>query len=100
MENIKDLVIEISSITTGVGIMIGVLYKINTAQFKEVNKKIEKMDYNQCKTYLTEFLADVECNIKKDQAQIMRACEVYDHYVKDLKGNSYIQDKWERLIKK
>ena len=53
----------------------------------------------EIRNYLVEFLADVENGIKKDEAQIKRAYEVYDHYKQDLNGNSYIGDKWERLMK-
>ena len=66
---------------------------------ENINHKIEKLDINQCRNYLVEFLADVENGIKKDEAQITRANEVYDHYTNDLKRNSYIKNKWEKLMK-
>ena len=48
--------------------------------------------------FLVNFLADVENGDEKDDVQTKRACEVYDHYVKDLHGNSYIHDKWTRVM--
>ena len=79
--------------------IIVALKKIIEKQLSPINHKIEKIDINQCRNYLVEFLADIENGVKKDEAQIKRAHEVYDHYKKDLDGNSYIGDKWERLMK-
>ena len=73
--------------------------KILKTQFKPINEKIDKLDKNQCRNYLVDFLADVEMGISKDDTQIKRAYEVYDHYSIDLHGNSYIHDKWEKLKK-
>lgn len=67
--------------------------------FEPINNKIDKLDKNQCMNFLVSFLADTEKGIEKDEAEIRRAYEVYDHYVKDLHGNSYIHDKWTRLMK-
>lgn len=71
---------------------------INKA-FKPVYKRIDKMDFNQSKNYLTEFLADVKNGIEKDENQIARATEVYDYYTNKLNGNSYIHTGWEKYMK-
>lgn len=71
---------------------------INKA-FEPIYKRIDKMDLNQSKNYLTEFLADVKNGIKKDENQIARATEVYDYYVNILHGNSYIHTSWEKYMK-
>ena len=34
-----------------------------------------------------------------DDVEVKRAHDVYDHYSGDLHGNSYIKDKWEKLMK-
>lgn len=73
--------------------------KIINKQFEPINKKIDKIDENQCRNFLVDFLADIEKGISKDEIQIKRAYEVYEHYTKDLHKNSYIHDKWERLMK-
>lgn len=75
------------------------LKKIISAQLEPINKKLDKLDINQCRNYLVDFLADVENGIKKDETQIKRAYEIYDHYKNDLHGNSYIHDKWIKLMK-
>lgn len=85
---------------TGVIVTIIVaIKKILDKQLKPINAKIDALDKNQCRNYLVEFLADVEQGSSKDETQIKRAYEVYDHYSKDLNGNSYIHDKWERIMK-
>ncbi len=69
--DILDLIIKISSLIVAVGVILTNINKI----FNPIYKKI------------------IEC-------QKNRAYEIYDHYINDLKGNSFIKDKWERLINK
>ena len=71
-----------------------------TSGFEPVYKKIDKIDENQCRNFLVDFLADIENDVEKDEVQIKRAYEVYEHYTNDLHKNSYIHDKWEKLMKK
>lgn len=73
--------------------------KVINKGFEPIYAKIDKLDRNQCMNYLIAHLADVEKGIPKDEAETKRAYEVYDHYVKDLQGNSYIHDKWIKLMK-
>lgn len=70
--------------------------KVMSKQLAPINEKIEKIDENQCRNFLVDFLADLENGIKKDDVQITRAYEVYEHYTNDLHKNSYIHDKWEK----
>jgi len=64
-----------------------------------IDTRIDKLDKNQCKNYLTEFLEDIKNGISKSDIQIQRATEVYDHYINDLHLNTYIHDSWEKLMK-
>ena len=64
-----------------------------------IDDRIDKLDKNQCKNYLTEFLEDVKNGIPKSDIQIQRATEVYDHYRNDLHLNTYIHDSWEKYMK-
>ena len=73
--------------------------KIINKQLEPINKKIIKIDENQCRNYLVDFLADIDNGIKKDDVQIKRAYEVYEHYTNELHKNSYIHDKWEKARK-
>lgn len=60
-------------------------------------KEINAVKYENDKTYLTDFLSEIESGNKKSPIQIKRAYEVYEEYTK-LNGNSYIHDKWEELV--
>ncbi len=51
-----------------------------------------------CKDYLVDFLAEVELGIPKDLTQIKRAFEKYDIYIKDLKQNTYVEERWKEVI--
>ena len=73
--------------------------KIINKQLEPINKKIMKIDENQCRNFLVDFLADIDNGIKKDDVQIKRAYEVYEHYTNELHKNSYIHDKWEKARK-
>lgn len=86
------LVIQLSALITALTAITAVLKK-------QVTQAIRDMDYNNCKTYLTDFLADVSQGIPKTEIQRLRACEVYQHYMKDLKGNTYVEKEWNRLMK-
>lgn len=73
--------------------------KIINKQLEPINKKIIKIDENQCRNFLVDFLADIDNGIKKDDVQIKRAYEVYEHYTNELHKNSYIHDKWDKARK-
>lgn len=51
------------------------------------------------KTYLTDFLSDLEKGTEKTEIQKKRAYEIYEEYTKK-GGNSYIHAKWEELREK
>lgn len=73
--------------------------KILDKSMQPIQKKIDELDVHQCKNFLVRFLADVERGQKMDDIEVKRAHDVYDHYTNDLKQNSYIHDKWEKLMK-
>ena len=77
---------------------------------ENLNKKIDKMreeskndmiehTLDADKTYLINFLSDLENSIKKTDVQIKRAYEIYERYCKN-GGNSYVHDKWEECKRK
>lgn len=92
--DIIDLIIKISSLIVAVGIIVANINKI----FSPIYKKITELEKNQCKNFLVDFLARLENKEKITDSQINRAYEVYDHYINDLKGNSFIKDKWEKFM--
>ena len=95
----EDLIITIGSVISATTVIIATLNKIFSKKLEPVNKKIEKIDENQCKNFLITFLKSIEKGEVIDETEIKRAHEVYDHYKDDLHKNSYIHDKWEKLMK-
>lgn len=71
--------------------------KVETIQ--ELKKDINSVKYENDKTYLTDFLSEVEAKQPKTEIQKRRAYEIYEEYTK-LNGNSYVHNKWEELVKK
>lgn len=67
---------------------------------RPMQEQIKTLDVNQSKSYLTDFLADMESGKLKTENQIKRAYEVYDHYIEDLHQNSYVHSKWDELKEK
>lgn len=82
--------------------------KIDTVN--ELNKKLDfmrqeskqdmkKHTVDADKTYLINFLSDLENGVKKTDVQIKRTYEIYERYTKN-GGNSYVHDKWEEVRNK
>lgn len=76
----------------------------------EVNKKLDFMrseskqdminhTLDSDKTYLINFLSELENRIPKSEVQIKRTYEIYDRYTKN-GGNSYVHDKWDECRSK
>lgn len=73
-------------------------------QFKEVNDKLDtmqgslkKVDTQTCKNFLVIFLANVERGLDVYDDEKRRFWEEYDHYVDELKENSYIKEWTHKL---
>lgn len=100
--------IDIVNIVLGLGAFITALTGIITALKKvlqtwldkNVNEKIDRLDILICKLHIIDFLSDVENGVEKDDEQIRLAHEMYDHYTDDLKQNSYVHDKWNKVMNK
>lgn len=75
--------------------------KVETIQElkRDIKKDLDSVKYENDKTYLTDFLSEVEAKQPKTEIQKRRAYEIYEEYTK-LNGNSYIHNKWEELVKK
>lgn len=99
MEKLPSVIILISSLIGAVGVIIGSMKKILAKLMEPINTTIQGMDERQCRMWLVDFMNDLECGIEKDEVQYKFAHEVYDHYTNDLHKNSYIHDKWERVMK-
>lgn len=95
----EKIILSLGQLITAISIIIVAVNKIFKAKLDPINRSIEKLDENQCKNFLITFLKAVEKGEEMDEVEIKRAHEVYDHYIDDLRKNSYIHDKWEKLMK-
>ena len=63
---------------------------------KEILKRLDMVDLENCKNYLITFLSEVARGEMKDEIEIKRFWEELEHYYK-IGGNSYIKTKVEQL---
>ena len=96
---------ELGHIIITAGSFIGALGVICTAfglivkwLLKPITKELKREDVRSCRMFLVDFLCDIENGISKDEVQWKLAHEIYDHYSNDLNENSYVHDKWERVV--
>ena len=99
--------------TITVAIITGIFGIVTVLLNRSTNKKVSKIedvkDYCQNmmdnhilendKTYLTDFLSDIESGEPKKEIQIRRAYEIKEEYNKK-GGDSYVDDKWDELVRK
>ncbi len=98
MRQFTDIIIYFASFVTAVGVIVTVLKKFLSKELEPLKWQIHKMDVKECRRFLIDFLIDVENDIGKDEVQWKFAHDVYDHYINELKENSYVKDKWERVV--
>ena len=72
--------------------------KINDLQ-TDLNDKINVLGEDQCKNYLVRFLADVENGEILSEVETERAYDAYEKYTNVYHGNSYIHDRWNKVMK-
>lgn len=65
----------------------------------DLKGQLDKVDLENCKNYLVTFLAEVERGEKKDEIEIQRFYEEYEHYTAK-GGNSYVKEKYAKLKQK
>lgn len=68
-------------------------------EIKEMKLEVKKMDVSQCQNFLVRCFNDLENGVELDETIKERMAECYDHYTNDLKQNSYIHRKWDKLMK-
>ena len=114
MENIS--LGQLATIISFVSIFIGAIISLITFSkafitkiLRPINDKIEHLEKISMKSrnnielelikmILVNFINDVEQGIEKSSIQKQNVYELYDRY-KNLGGNSYIHDRWEKLMK-
>ena len=102
MKNIFELLLYLASVVGAASTISGFIIKWLDKRLKSIlepmKSQIHKMDVKECRRFLIDFLVDVEHGIEKDEVQWKFAHDVYDHYINELKENSYVKDKWERVV--
>lgn len=115
--NVQDLTLEEISVAVlfVVGLIGGVNYlkkairdlleKLLQDQFVKVNKKLDTMqtsiktlDVQATKNFLVRYLADIERGNVIYDSEKQRFWEAYDHYINELKENSFIKE-WVAKLK-
>ena len=66
-------------------------------ELAEIKKEIRLIDKATCKNFLVRCLADFEKGNEMSDVEIERFWEQYDHYINELKENTYIKKWTERL---
>lgn len=62
----------------------------------EILKRLDSVDIENCKNYLVTFLAEAARGEMKDETELQRFWEEYEHYTQK-GGNSYIRNKVDDL---
>ena len=76
-----------------------VMDRISTVE-NNLTKEMRKIDTNSTKNFLVARINEVEQGQKLDPVTLERFWEQYEHYIKDLDGNTYIKKRVEQLQKK
>ena len=102
MQSFFNWIIHIATVLGAVATICGFIVRWLDKKLNDIinplKTQIHKMDVKECRRFLIDFLIDVEKGIEKDEVQWKFAHDVFDHYINDLKENSYVKDKWERVV--
>ena len=94
---IKDAIIFLTAILGGIGVLYGLLMTGIKKLLQPIKDELQNEKMQRLKTDLTTFLYLAEHDTISNEQKLL-AHECYDEYIK-LKGNSYIHDKFEKLVK-
>ena len=67
--------------------------------FAPLTDKIASVDRNATMNYLVDKMSDIDSGLKLDGVARKRFIDEYEHYTKDLNGNTYIKEEYDRLKK-
>lgn len=102
MQAFFDLIVYAASVVGAAGAIGAIFVRWFDKKLKQIlepmQKQIHKMDVKECRRFLIDFLLDIEHGVEKDEVQWKFAHDVYDHYILELHENSYVKDKWERVV--
>ena len=71
-----------------------------TSMESNLKEEMKKIDMNSTKNFLVARINEIEQGQKLDSITMERFWEQYEHYTKDLDGNTYIKTRVEHLKKK
>lgn len=100
VNEVGQLIITIASFLGALSVICTTFGLVVNWLLKPIRKELKREDVRSCRMFLVGFLCDVENGIMKDEVQWQLAHEIYDHYSNDLNENSYVHDKWERVVNK
>lgn len=94
---LRDLALWLIGFCGATATIVTAVKKAIAKGFEPIDKKIEKVDKNATMNYLVARLDEIDKGTKLDGVSKKRFYEEYEHYTKDLKGNTYIHEEFERL---
>jgi hypothetical protein len=100
VNEVGELIIKTASFIGAVGVICAALGVMLNRLLKPIRDDLRREDVRSCRMFLVGFLCDLENGIDKSEVEWQLAHEIYDHYTNDLKENSYVHDKWERVVNK
>ncbi len=100
VSEVGEIITKVAAFIGAVGVICTTLGLIVNRLLKPIRDDLRREDVRSCRMFLVDFLCDIETGIEKDEVQWQLAHEIYDHYINELKENSYIHDKWERVVNK
>lgn len=100
VNEVGQIIITTASFIGAVGVICTALGVIVNWLLKPIRKDLRREDVRSCRMFLVGFLCDLENGIEKNEVEWQLAHEIYDHYTNELKENSYVHDKWERVVNK
>ena len=98
VNDVSQFIITVASFIGALGVICTAFGLVVKWLLKPITKELKREDVRSCRMFLVDFLCDVENGIEKDEVQWQLAHEIYDHYKDDLNENSYVHDKWERVV--
>lgn len=107
IENIPDFLATLASIIGSISIIGGIIGVCVAKSMRQVNstlselrEEIRQQDIRDCRIQLNSFMNLVKNGQDFDEHEWKLYHSMYDHYTNDLQQNSFIHDKWERIVKK
>lgn len=99
LNQLRDFMLWAIAFGTATATIINAVKKAIEKGFKPINEKIDKVDKNATMNYLVARIEEIDGGKKLEGVNRQRFFEEYEHYTKDLQGNSYIKEEVERLKK-